>query len=79
MSLNPSIILSVKMTCHRTFYLFIISSFPTVILSVYIKKIFLSVFTNCYYDGIFNWINLLQFTDIIFLSTCPFVFANFFC
>jgi hypothetical protein len=78
MNLNLSVIMFVKITCHRTFWLFfLIPSFSTLILLVYTERICLLVFTDGHCKDIFNQRNSLQFTNENILSVCPFVFANF--
>jgi len=51
MNLNMSIILSVKITRHR---IFCISSFLTIIPSIYTDEIFSLVFIDGYCEAIFN-------------------------
>jgi hypothetical protein len=58
-------------------FIFFIHSFSIVILLVYIKKIFLSVFTDGYCEYIFNQKNSPQSTDENISSMCSFVFVNF--
>jgi hypothetical protein len=69
--------MSVKIIRHRTFWFFFIHFFFTVILFVYTVRIFLSIFTDEYYNGMFSQNNLVQFSDRNTLLVCLFVFANF--
>jgi len=53
------------------------SFFSHVVPFVYTEGKILLVFTDGYCEGIFSWKNSLQFIDRIFMSMCPFIFANF--
>ena len=59
------------------FLVFFIYFFSTVIPSVYIERIFLSVFIDEYYNNIFNRKNSSQSTEKNIISVCPFIFINF--
>jgi hypothetical protein len=71
-SINNSICKNDMSSYFLSFYHFFFSHCNS--LSIYQENIFVSV-----YQLLLRWyIQLDKFTDIIFLSTCPFVFANFF-